>query len=68
MSSILLSGMYGPPPDCKKRLVQSKDQCVNVSGLWLEILCSPGHDDDPRPDKSLGYLNLFSTQVFQHAV
>jgi hypothetical protein len=39
--------MYGPPPDCKGKVVGRSTVCTNVSGLWLEIF-SPGHNDDPR--------------------
>jgi hypothetical protein len=38
-----LAIMYGPPPDCKRRLMGQSSVCVNVSGLWLE-----GFSSGPR--------------------
>jgi hypothetical protein len=31
--------MYGPPPDCKGKVLMKK-VCVNVSGLFVEVLFS----------------------------
>jgi len=65
-----LAIMYGPPPDCKRRLMGQSSVCVNVSGLWLEVF-PPGHDDDARVLVLLNRSvieNHLSPQVFLHAV
>ena len=62
-----MSILYGPPPDWqKKRLDQSgRSVCVNVRPLVGELFSGPTMMMVVfSPYKSLGYLNLFSTQVF----
>ena len=43
----VVSEMYGPPSDCKGKVLRGGKVCVNVSGLWVEI-CSPGLDEIRR--------------------
>ena len=62
--------MYGPPPDCKGDLFRAKyslRKCIRplvgefvLRATMMMRACGP--------DKSLGHLDHFSPQVFQHAV
>ena len=61
--------MYGPPPNCKKKLGATRTVCENVSGLVVEIDLR-ALDKDPQVPVLLiaTVVKDLVTQVLRHAV
>jgi len=62
--------MYGPPPNCKKKLGATRTVCENVSGLLVEIDLRALDEDAHVPVLLIATVgkDLVTPQVLRHVV